>query len=106
MAHKGYFSTAGEILLDILEEYGISQNEIARSIFVHSNRINAIVRGQRSITADTDLRLCKYFGVSQGYFLRLQMSCDMRKIRNNAPPDIKKIKSIKNNKLVKAKIAI
>ena len=76
----------------MLEEFGISQNEIARCISVHSNRINAIVRGLRSITADTDLRLCKYFDLSQGYFLRLQMAYEMAEIRNNEPADIQKIK--------------
>ncbi|MCL1833367.1 MAG: HigA family addiction module antitoxin [Leptospirales bacterium] len=94
MTKKKFNPTAGEILLDMLEELGISQNEIARGISVHSNRINAIVRGLRSITADTDLRLCKYFGLSQGYFLRLQMAYEMAEIRNNEPVEIQKIKPI------------
>ena len=42
-----------------------------------ANRINAIVRGQRGITADTDLRLTKYFGLSKGYFLRLQTNLEL-----------------------------
>ena len=101
MTNKRFNPTAGEILLDMLEELGISQNEIARGISVHSNRINSIVRGLRSITADTDLRLCKYFGLSQGYFLRLQMAYEMAEIRNNEPVEIQKIKPIPFTTLTK-----
>ena len=57
---------AGEILkTEFLDEIGMSQNALAKAIKVPSNRIHDIVRGQRSITADTDLRLCKYFGLSE-----------------------------------------
>jgi addiction module HigA family antidote len=64
---------AGEILFhEFMEELGMSQNALARALGVPANRINAIVNGARRITADTDLRLCKYFGLSEGYFLRLQ----------------------------------
>lgn len=66
---------AGEILkYEFLEELGISQNALARAINVPPNRIHAIVKGNRGVTADTDLRLCRYFGLSEGYFLRLQNS--------------------------------
>jgi antitoxin HigA-1 len=64
---------AGEILkIEFLEELGISQNALARAINVPPNRIHAIIKGDRTITADTDLRLCRYFGLSEGYFLKLQ----------------------------------
>ncbi len=63
----------GEILkIEFLEELSISQNALARAINVPPNRIHAIIKGDRTITADTDLRLCRYFGLSEGYFLRLQ----------------------------------
>lgn len=63
----------GEILREeFLEEIGMSQNALAKAIGVPSNRIHAIVNGTRRITADTDLRLCRFFGLSEGYFLRLQ----------------------------------
>jgi addiction module HigA family antidote len=63
----------GEVLQEeFLEPLGLSQNALALAISVPSNRINAIIRGQRNVTADTDLRLTKYFGLSKGYFLRLQ----------------------------------
>lgn len=68
----------GEVLKEeFLEPLGISQNAIATAIGVPTNRINAIVRGQRGITADTDLRLTKYFGLSKGYFLRLQANLEL-----------------------------
>jgi antitoxin HigA-1 len=64
---------AGEILkYEFLEEIGMSQNALAKAIGVPPNRIHAIVRGSRRITADTDLRLCHFFQLSEGYFLRLQ----------------------------------
>ncbi len=68
----------GEILRDeFLEPLEITQNALAKAIKVPPNRINAIVRGQRGITADTDLRLTKYFGLSKGYFLRLQSNLEL-----------------------------
>lgn len=68
----------GEILkYEFLDELGMSQNALAKAIDVPSNRIHAIIKGERSITADTDLRLCKFFGLSEGYFLRLQLSYDL-----------------------------
>jgi addiction module HigA family antidote len=63
----------GEILKEeFLREIGMSQNQLAQAIGVPGNRIHAIVNGTRDITADTDLRLCRFFRLSEGYFLRLQ----------------------------------
>ena len=68
----------GEVLNEeFLEPLKITQNALAVAIGVPTNRINAIVRGQRGITADTDLRLTKYFGLSKGYFLRLQSNLEL-----------------------------
>lgn len=68
----------GEVLLEeFLEPLKLSQNALANAIGVPSNRINAIIRGQRSVTADTDLRLTIYFGLSKGYFLRLQNNFEL-----------------------------
>ena len=68
----------GEVLYEeFLEPLEISQNALAVAIGVPTNRINAIVRGQRGITADTDLRLTKYFGLTKGYFLRLQSNLEL-----------------------------
>jgi addiction module HigA family antidote len=71
--------TPGEILLkEFLEPMGLSQNALARATHVPPRRINEIVLGQRAVTADTDLRLAKYFGVSEGFFLGLQTDHDLR----------------------------
>jgi addiction module HigA family antidote len=83
---------AGEILkLEFLNEIGLSQNGLAKAIHVPSNRIHDIIRGIRSITADTDLRLCKFFGLSDGYFLRLQISYDLLDAKRALSKKIDKI---------------
>lgn len=70
--------TVGEILKEeFILEIGMSQNALAKVIAVPSNRIHAIVNGTRRVTADTDLRLCRYFGLSEGYFLRLQNTYEL-----------------------------
>ena len=70
-------SHPGEILKEeFLNEIGMSQNQLAHAIGVPGNRIHAIVNGTRDITGDTDLRLCKFFGLWEGYFLRLQNAYD------------------------------
>src|SRR6266550_5481358 len=67
----------GEILKqEFLNEIGLSQNQLAQAIGVPGNRIHAIVNGLRDISADSDLRLCRFFGLSEGYFLRLQNAYD------------------------------
>lgn len=68
----------GEILNEeFLRPLGISQNALARAIYVPPRRINELVHGKRSVTADTDLRLARYFGVSEGFFLGLQADYDL-----------------------------
>jgi addiction module HigA family antidote len=63
----------GEILKqEFLNEIGMNQSQLAQAIGMPGNRIHAIINGTRDITGDTDLRLCKFFGLSEGYFLRLQ----------------------------------
>ena len=83
----------GEILQEeFLEPLGMSQNALAQAIGVPSNRINELVRGRRGVTADTDLRLARYFGLSEGYWLRLQNTCDMMEARREAGKAIAQIK--------------
>ncbi|MFZ5836560.1 MAG: HigA family addiction module antitoxin [Pseudomonadota bacterium] len=83
----------GEILkLEFLNELGMSQNRLAQSIGVPPNRIHAIVKGARDITADSDLRLCKFFGLSEGYFLHLQNAFDTLKAKRKIAPQVAKIK--------------
>jgi addiction module HigA family antidote len=69
---------AGEILKEeFLVPLSLSQNALAKAIAVPPNRIHAIVKGTRHITADTDLRLSRFFGLSDGYWLRLQNLYDL-----------------------------
>ena len=71
--------TPGEILAEeFLKPMGLSQNALARAIRVPPRRINEIVLGKRAVTADTDLRFARYFGMSEGYFLALQTDHDLR----------------------------
>lgn len=67
----------GELLRDELEEIGTSLNELARALRVPMNRISALVNGKRSITADTAMRLARYFGTSPQYWLNLQSAYDL-----------------------------
>ncbi|MFO1377067.1 MAG: HigA family addiction module antitoxin [Steroidobacteraceae bacterium] len=69
--------TPGELLLEeFLTPMGISQYRLAKEIDVPAQRISEIVSGKRAITADTDLRLCRFFGLSSGYWLRAQAAHD------------------------------
>jgi addiction module HigA family antidote len=56
---------------------GLSQNRLARAIHVPPRRINEVVHGKRAITADTDLRLARYFALPEGFFLGLQADFDL-----------------------------
>ncbi len=68
----------GEILLDELKEMGVSGTELARQIGVPANRVSKIIAGKRSITADTALRLGKWFGMSASFWLNLQKNYELR----------------------------
>jgi addiction module HigA family antidote len=88
----------GDILKqEFLEELGMSQNALARAINVPSNRIHAIIKGERSITADTDLRLCRFFGLSEGYFLRLQNSYQIMEAKRKLGEQLNLITPLKIN---------
>ncbi len=68
----------GEILLEeFLKPLGLSQYRVAKDISVPPRRINEIVHGKRSVTADTALRLSKYFGMSERFWLNLQTAYDL-----------------------------
>ena len=70
----------GEILREeFLKPMGLSQNRLAREIGVPPRRINEIVLEKRSITADTAIRLAKYFGTSEGFWMGLQADYDLEK---------------------------
>jgi len=89
----------GEILKEeFLKELGMSQNQLAHAIGVPTNRIHAIVNGSRNITGDTDLRLCKFFGLSEGYFLRLQNAYDTLEAKRRIAGQLAKIKPHRGSK--------
>jgi addiction module HigA family antidote len=81
--------TPGEILLEeFMRPHAISQNRLSRDIDVPLARINEIVKGKRAITADTALRLGKYFATSAELWLGLQMEYDIRRARRDVWPAI------------------
>lgn len=85
--------TPGEILLlEFLTPMGLSQSELARAIHVPPRRINEIVLGKRAITADTDLRLARYFGMSEGFFLGLQADYALMERRRKIAASLKQIR--------------
>ena len=95
MAKSGQLSNPhpGEILLEeFLKPMELSQNALARAVHVAPRRINEIVLGKRDITADTDLRLARYFGVSEGFFLGLQTDYDLMQRRREIDRDLKTIR--------------
>ena len=83
----------GEILLEeFLKPMEISQNAIARAIAVPPRRINEIVHGKRSVTADTAIRLAAYFGTSEQFWTGLQADYDLEKARKDIKlKDIKRV---------------
>ncbi len=73
---------AGEILLEeFMQPLGLSQNALAKALHVTPRRINEIVNGKRSITADTALRLAKFFGNSAEFWMNLQNRYDLETAR-------------------------
>jgi len=84
---------AGEILFEeFLKPLGLSQTALARAIGVPPRRINEIVLGKRAVTADTDLRLARYFGLSEGFFLGLQTDFDLMEQRRKIGVRLKAIR--------------
>lgn len=83
----------GELLLEeFLKPMGISKYRLAKEIDVPAQRIGEIVAGKRSVTADTDLRLCRFFGLSSGYWLRAQAAYDTEVAERALAETLKKIK--------------
>ena len=85
--------TPGELLLEeFLRPMGISKYRLAKEIGVPAQRIGEIVAGRRAITADTDLRLCRFFGLSNGYWLRAQVAYDTEVALDTLAADLDRIK--------------
>ena len=92
--------TPGELLREeFLVPMEISQYRLAKEIDVPPQRISEIVHGRRSITADTDLRLCRFFGLSKGYWLRAQAAYDTEVAEATLAETLKKIKPWKKLRL-------
>lgn len=84
--------TPGELLLEeFLLPMGITKYRLAKEIGVPAQRIGDIVAGKRSITADTDLRLCRFFGLSDGYWLRAQVAYDTEVAHERLADELSKI---------------
>ncbi|MFT4178174.1 MAG: HigA family addiction module antitoxin [Thermomonas sp.] len=87
----------GEILREeFLSPLGISNYRLAKEIGVPAQRIGEIVAGRRSITADTDLRLCRFFGLTEGFWLRCQARFDTETAKDVLAGQLAKIKPWEN----------
>jgi len=85
--------TPGEMLEEeFLKPLGISKYRLAKEIGVPAGRISEIVAGRRAITADTDLRLSKYFGLSEGWWLRGQVRFDTEVVKRTLQKELARIK--------------
>jgi addiction module HigA family antidote len=85
--------TPGELLLEeFLRPMNLSQYRLAKEIGVPPQRIGEIIAGKRAITADTDLRLCRFFGLSNGYWLRAQAAHDTEVAAKALAKTLNKIK--------------
>lgn len=81
----------GEFLADELKEIGMTRTELARQIDVPPNRISQIIRGKRDLTADTALRLGRFFGTGPELWLNLQKAYELDKAKNALGNKIRKI---------------
>ena len=77
---------------EFLKPMGVTNYRLAKEIGVPAQRIGEIIAGRRGITADTDLRLCRFFGLSDGWWLRLQADYETRLARDSISKALAKIK--------------
>lgn len=95
MARKLNPVSPGEMLAEeFLKPFGITNYRLAKAIHVPAQRIGDIVAGKRKITADTDLRLCRFFGLSYGWWLRLQADYDTALAKDDLKDELASIKPI------------
>ena len=83
----------GEHLSEALEAIGVSAAALARAIHVPANRVTGILHGRRAITADTALRLAKYFDTSATFWMNLQQTYELRRAESEMGKTIKSIAS-------------
>lgn len=92
----------GEILLEeFLNPLGISQNALARALGVPPRRVDEIVLGKRTITADTALRLAAFFGTSEGFWPGLQADYDLEEARDGIGKELMRVKQARAEYAVK-----
>ena len=88
----------GEMLLEeFLIPMGITQRELAKEIHVPYQRINEIINKRRGVTPSTALRLAKFFGVSEDFWMNLQLRWDIYKAKLNEANELKTIRAIRTN---------
>ena len=93
MSRKLKAVAPGEMLAEeFLNPLGMSNYRLAKEIGVPAQRIGDILSGKRAITADTDLRLCRFFGLSDGWWLRLQADYDTEIAKTELAKTLAKIK--------------
>jgi addiction module HigA family antidote len=86
----------GEVLAqEFLGPMNISQNALAKALGIPQNRLSDIINGKRGISADTDLRLCRYFGLTDGYFTGMQMDFERIAARRKIQRELEKIVPLK-----------
>ena len=91
--HKLKPVTPGDLLREeFLVPMELTQYRLAKEIGVPAQRIGDIVAGKRTVTADTDLRLCRFFGLSNGYWLRAQAAYDTERTESALAKTLSKIK--------------
>ena len=105
MAYANSLPTIGEVLaLEFLEPMNISQNALAKALGIPQNRLSDIINGKRGVSADTDLRLCKYFGLSDGYFIGIQMDFERIAAKRKLQKELDKIIPLKTNEASRAAV--
>lgn len=93
--HKQINPHPGEILLEeFLKPMALSQNRLAMELRVPTHRVNEIVHGRRSITADSALRLAKFFGTTPDFWLNLQKSYDLAAAQEELKTELSRIRTI------------
>jgi len=92
MTYIDNLPTIGEVLAsEFLEPMNISQSALARALGIPQNRVSDIINGKRGVSADTDLRLCKYFGLVDGYFSGMQMDFERIAAKRKLQNELEKI---------------
>ena len=96
MAHTDNLPSIGEVLAsEFLAPMNISQSSLAKALFIPQNRLSDIINGKRGVSPDTDLRLCRYFGLTDGYFIGMQMDFERIAAKRRLQKELTKIVPIR-----------